>query len=301
MEVLLTSLSPVALLAGKVLALGAGGLIQIGTWIAAVALIGPRVIEQIPDAGDLQFAPETFPLMILFFIAGYLLFAVTFAGIGAATTSAREAGPITAIVTLPAIIPVYLSSVLLSDPDGTLARTLSFIPFSAPTTMIQWIGSGGVSTKEALASLAITALAAGVMLFGVGFGPLLIGTLWRDRSSGKLMVTAACLVFVLSALLLLQFTNPLIWGLFLGLGMAGGMVQPLSISLAEKAMGNTSHRSIAIVGLWGEGAAALIYYMIGDFGHRFGDLVSCFAVAMIFCSILLLIACSRLNGKGEEN
>jgi len=95
----------------------------------------------------------------------YFLFAVTFAGIGAATTSAREAGPITAIVTLPAVIPVYLSSVLLSDPDGGLARTLSFIPLTAPTTMIQRIGSGGVSTVEMLGSLVLTAAVAGAMLF----------------------------------------------------------------------------------------------------------------------------------------
>ncbi len=165
MEVLLTSLSPIALLGGKVLALGLSGLIQIAVWITAIALLGPRVIEQIPDAGDLQFDPSTFPAMVLFFIVGYFLFAVTFAGIGAATTSAREAGPITAIVTLPAVIPVYLSSVLLSDPDGGLARTLSFIPLTAPTTMIQRIGSGGVSTVEMLGSLVLTAAVAGAMLF----------------------------------------------------------------------------------------------------------------------------------------
>jgi len=165
MEVLLTSLSPMALLAGKVLALGISGLIQIAVWITAIALLGPRVIEQIPNAGQLQFAPETFPAMVLFFIVGYFLFAVTLAGIGAATTSAREAGPITAIVTLPAVMPLWLSSVLLSDPDGGLARTLSFIPLTAPTTMIQRIGAGGVSTIEVLGSLAVTALAAGAMLF----------------------------------------------------------------------------------------------------------------------------------------
>ena len=165
MEVLLTSLSPMALLAGKVLALGISGLIQIAAWIAAIALLGPRIIEQIPNAGDLQFAPATFPVMVLFFIVGYFLFAVMLAGIGAATTSAREAGPIAAIVTMPAVIPVWLSSVILSDPDGGLARTLSFIPLTAPTTMIQRIGSGGVSTVEMLGSLAVTAAAAGVMLF----------------------------------------------------------------------------------------------------------------------------------------
>ncbi len=165
MEVLLTSLSPIALLAGKVLALGTSGLIQIAVWIASIALLGPRVIDQIPDAGDLQFDPSTFPVMVLFFIVGYFLFAVIFAGIGSATTSAREAGPITAIVSLPAVIPVWLSSVVLSDPNGGVAHTLSFIPPTAPTTMILRIGSGDVSIVETLGSLVVTAAAAGAMLF----------------------------------------------------------------------------------------------------------------------------------------
>ena len=165
MEVLLTSLSPTALLAGKVLALGTSGLIQIAVSITALALLGPLVIDQIPNAGDLEFAPATLPVMALFFIVGYFLFAVMFAGIGSATTSVREAGPISAVITMPAVIPFWLSSVILSDPDGVLARTLSFIPFTAPTTMIQRIGSGGVSPIETLGSLVVTAAAAGLMLF----------------------------------------------------------------------------------------------------------------------------------------
>ena len=164
-DVLLTSVSPLALMAGKILALGTTSLIQMIVWIASIAIIGPQIVDQIPNAADLDIEPLTLVYVSLFFIAGYFLFAAILAGIGSATTSEKEAGPITTIVIIPAGIPLWLSNVILSEPDGGLARVLSFIPITAPTTMMLRIGSVDVSIAEVLASLAVTALAGVVMLF----------------------------------------------------------------------------------------------------------------------------------------
>ena len=164
-DVLLTSVSPLSLMAGKILALGTTSLIQMIVWIASLAIIGPQIVDQIPNAGDLKIEPLTLAYVSLFFIAGYFLFSVILAGIGSATTSAKEAGPISMIVVLPAGIPVWLSSVILSEPEGGVAKVLSFIPITAPTTMMQRIGSVDLSNAEILASLAVTALAGAVMLF----------------------------------------------------------------------------------------------------------------------------------------
>ncbi len=164
-DVLLTSVSPLSLLAGKILALGTTSLVQMIVWIASIAIIGPQIVDQIPNAADLEIAPLTLAYLSLFFIAGYFLFSVILAGIGSATTSAKEAGPITTMVVLPAGIPFWLVNVILSEPDGGVARILSFIPITAPTTMMLRIGSADVSNAEVLASLAVTALAGVVMLF----------------------------------------------------------------------------------------------------------------------------------------
>ena len=164
-DVLLTSVSPLSLMAGKILALGTTSLVQIIVWIASITIIGPQIIDQIPNAAELEIEPLTLAYVSLFFIAGYFLFSVILAGIGSATTSAKEAGPITAIVILPAIIPAALPTVVLGAPDGAVARVLSFIPFTAPSTMMLRIGSADVSNAEVLASLAVTAVAGVVMLF----------------------------------------------------------------------------------------------------------------------------------------
>ena len=73
-EVLLTSVSPLAVMVGKVLALGAIGLIQIAVWVASVAIIGPHIIDQIPDAGQLAIEPGILASVIGVFLTGYLVF-----------------------------------------------------------------------------------------------------------------------------------------------------------------------------------------------------------------------------------
>ena len=164
-DVLLTSVSPLSLMAGKILALGSTSLVQIIVWIASIAMIGPQIIDEVPNAAELEIEPLTLVYVSLFFIAGYFLFSVILAGIGSATASAKEAGPITAMVVVPAGIPLWLFTVILSEPDGGLARVLSFIPMTAPTAMMLRIGSADVSDAEILASLTVTALAGVVMLF----------------------------------------------------------------------------------------------------------------------------------------
>ena len=164
-EVLLTSVSPLAVMVGKVLALGATGLIQIAVWVASVAIIGPHIFDQIPDAGQLAIEPGILASVIGFFLTGYLVFAVTMAGIGAATTSTKEASQISMIVTLPAFVPVGLIGVLLENPDGGVSRLLSFIPFTAPVTMMIRLAVSDVPLWEVAASLAALLLTGVALLW----------------------------------------------------------------------------------------------------------------------------------------
>ncbi len=140
-------------------------LIQIVVWATSIAVLAPRIFDTIPAASELVIEPSTLAVLVAFFLAGYFLFAVTFAGIGSAVTSVKEAGPPATIFAILAGIPVLVGSAILSDPDGTLARVLSFIPFTAPTTMMQRVSSSNVSGFETLASLAVTLAAGAVMLF----------------------------------------------------------------------------------------------------------------------------------------
>ncbi len=164
-EVLLTSVSPLAVMVGKVLALGATGLIQIAVWVASVAIIGPHIFDQIPDAGQLAIEPRILAIVIGFFLTGYLVFAATMAGIGAATTSKEEGSQISLIVTLPSFIPVWFLETILDNPDGGLSRLFSFIPFTAPVTMMIRLAGSDVPLWEVLASLAVLLLTGVALLW----------------------------------------------------------------------------------------------------------------------------------------
>ena len=164
-EMLITSVQPISIMAGKVLALGAAGLLQVTVWIASAALIAPRIVDQIPNAGDLQVGPALLLTVIAFFIAGYFLFAVIMAGMGAATTSVREASQVSALVTLPAVVPVWLSSLIITDPDGPVARVLTFIPLTAPTAVMLRIAAGDPAPAEVAGSLLLTLATALALLW----------------------------------------------------------------------------------------------------------------------------------------
>lgn len=164
-EMIITSATPLSIMAGKVFALGAAGLIQVSVWVISAALLAPLIIDQIPDAGDLSVGVDLLVLVLLLFIAGYFLFAVIMAGVGAATTSVREASQISAIITIPAVVPVWLSSLLVSNPDGTVAQVLSYIPVTAPTTILIRLSAGNVSAAEVAASLLVITASAFVLLW----------------------------------------------------------------------------------------------------------------------------------------
>ena len=155
-EVLITSVSPLALMTGKVLGLGATGLLQVGIWLVSLAVLVPRIVSAFPDIGALALAPGLAAAIVVFFLAGYFVFAVVMAGISAATVSAREASSLSTIVLLPALAPLILAAFISLAPNGLFARILTFIPFTAPATMMIRLGVTEVALWEVALSLGVT-------------------------------------------------------------------------------------------------------------------------------------------------
>lgn len=158
-EILLTSVSPLGVMAGKVLALGSAGLLQVIVWAASIAFLGPRILESFPDLDQWSVEPIFLFWVVSFFLAGYFVIGVIMAGIGGATTSYREGSAISLIVMLPAVgLPLWLNMAIAGNPDEGIARVLSFVPLTAPVTMILRLGATEVSLVEIVGSLAVTIL-----------------------------------------------------------------------------------------------------------------------------------------------
>ncbi|MCH8567831.1 MAG: ABC transporter permease [Balneolales bacterium] len=161
-EVIVSSVRPFELLTGKVMGVGALAITQFVFWALAItgisALSAPILLyffgSNASAAGggaDTQEAlraaeaelPFTMPeislgLMvgfIVFFLLGYLMYSALFAAVGSALESETENQQLSIIVSLPIIIPIFFLSPVSTDPDSTLAVTLSLIPLFSPIIM----------------------------------------------------------------------------------------------------------------------------------------------------------------------
>lgn len=164
-EVLLTSAAPLAVMTGKVLALGLAGLLQMSVWIAAVVLIVPRFAGVLPDVGGIPIDFGFLLLVLAFFLAGYAIAAALLAAIGAATTSTTEAGPLSALVIIPLAAPFYAMPLFLNSPEHWLPRLLSFVPVTAATSMLLRLATSRVAASEVALSLGLMLVTAALLLW----------------------------------------------------------------------------------------------------------------------------------------
>jgi ABC-2 type transport system permease protein len=161
-ELLLTTLSPRRLLAGKILGVGALGLALL--IIPGVgALIAGRLAggEGLPSA-----APSAVALIILWFVLGYILYSVAFAAIGALVSRQEDLN--TAILPVNAVLiaAFYLSIVVINtNPDGTVARVAAFLPPLAAMVVPARMILGNMGALGLAVAIAIDLLAsAGLIL-----------------------------------------------------------------------------------------------------------------------------------------
>ncbi|MEE8566572.1 MAG: ABC transporter permease, partial [Candidatus Bipolaricaulota bacterium] len=154
-DVLLTSVKPLSLMAGKVLAIGTAQLIMITVWVGSVVVMVPRIADVIPSVFEFPIDLGLLVWVLAFFLAGYFVSSVIMAGIGAAATKVQEANQLAFLVIFPLLASVYVLGLILSNPGGGLALVLSFIPFTAPSAMMMRLAVDGVSRLESLASLAV--------------------------------------------------------------------------------------------------------------------------------------------------
>lgn len=147
-EVIISSVSAEELLLGKLIGLSGVALTQVGVWLAfsaIPAMLTLGAVVQITGAALIE--------AVVFFILGFWLYATMMAGLGALGTSYRESQQIGGSVSMLAVIPLLVIPVLLEYPNGVLARILSYIPFTAPTTMVLRVTATDVPTVDLFASV----------------------------------------------------------------------------------------------------------------------------------------------------
>lgn len=154
-EILLSSVSARQLLTGKVLGLGAAGLLQILVWLMTMVIFVVIASANIPVLAGLKISPELIVISIVYFILGYILFGVLFAAIGSLGSTARESSQWTTFVVLPAVLPLMLIGLLLTNPDHVIFTILAIFPITAPITAVMKLSIGALPIWQLALSLVI--------------------------------------------------------------------------------------------------------------------------------------------------
>jgi ABC-2 type transport system permease protein len=157
-EVLLSSIRPTQLLAGKILALGLLGLIQMLLWGAALVIIIGQLLTMAPNLGIRVPSAGQFALLVAYFICAYLLLSSIYASIGAVSTSMREGPQLAAFATIPIMSPLWALSLITAAPGGSIAVGMSIFPLTAPLTMVSRIAVSDVPPGEIALSLTLLVL-----------------------------------------------------------------------------------------------------------------------------------------------
>jgi ABC-2 type transport system permease protein len=179
-EVVLSTIRPANLLAGKVIGIGLLGLgnllLTVGIGLAVAQATGALDV----DSSILGAAA----LALAWFVVGYAFYACAFACAGALVPRQEELQSSMTPLTLTILVAFFVAFAVLDAPDGTLAHVTAFIPMTAPVTMPPRIVTGDAPAWEIAASLAVT-IGASVALIPLA-ARIYSGGILRTGSSLKL-------------------------------------------------------------------------------------------------------------------
>lgn len=175
MEMVLSYVKPRTLIFGKLLGIALITLTQL-IFLLTVAITAYLIARNIPslalplaiDLSGLIFDPVTIFVAIVTLIAGFLLFAALMAGVGSMVPSAKDAGGLSFIFIIGAIIPFYTIGILTTDPGNPVTRFMTFFPTTAPTTILVRNTVGNLEVWEILLGITLLIIYAilAVMLAG---------------------------------------------------------------------------------------------------------------------------------------
>ncbi len=154
-EILLSSINSTQLLAGKILGLGAIGLIQVLIWVGAGVALLMATVALFTLTGVITLSLSTVVLGLVYFVLGYLLYATLFAVAGSMGTTQRESQQIAGIFSFAAAIPWMVFGFIFSNSNSPIAVIVSYFPLTTPVMMLIRLGFGQVPSGQVIISLVL--------------------------------------------------------------------------------------------------------------------------------------------------
>jgi ABC-2 type transport system permease protein len=177
-ELIVSSVRARDLLVGKVLGIGAAGVLQMLIWVAAAGLLltqgaliagalgaGESTVSALTQGRALPSVPLSVGVaFVLYFAGGFFLFATMFAVVGSIVTNAQEAQQFVFPILMPFILGLFIAMSAAENPNSTVALIGSLVPFTSPMVMPVRASVAGVELWQlALSLVLLFATAAGMI------------------------------------------------------------------------------------------------------------------------------------------
>jgi ABC-2 type transport system permease protein len=145
-ESVVSSIKPFQLMAGKIFGVGAVGLTQFLIWTLAMGLLSLYGLQLaamfVADPAALQdlhlptISFGTLGFFVLFFVLGYFLYSILYAGVGAMVNSDQEGQQFAIPIGLIIVVPILMMTYVITNPSSQTAIIMSLVPFFAPIIML---------------------------------------------------------------------------------------------------------------------------------------------------------------------
>ena len=156
-EILLSSVTADEIMRGKILGLGALGLIQMIFYLICGLVVTEYKELTIVDYSQI-------PIFFIYFVTGYLFYASIFAAMGTLFRSEQEAQQSSGIISIVAILPIAFSSYFITNPGSAFTVASSYIPPLTPFMMILRVGTKSVEYTEIILSTLLMIVSCWLML-----------------------------------------------------------------------------------------------------------------------------------------
>jgi ABC-2 type transport system permease protein len=165
MELMVATVKPRSLMAGKILGVGGAGIVQLAVWLV-MATLTLTYRDQILGAfgvaaGKVALPSLTFDVIAIalaYFVLGYFFYASMYAAVGAMVSTEQDTQQVQLPVTLLVIVGIVSVTSVSGDPRGTTATIMTLIPFWSPLLMPMRYVLGGATPLDVVISLAILAV-----------------------------------------------------------------------------------------------------------------------------------------------
>ena len=161
MEVMVSTVKPLELMFGKIIGVGALGLLQFLIWIGT-GLLMTAIGKKGLLGGVLGVtAPlDTIPLSTvlwfgLYFLLGYFFYASIFAAGGALVSRVEEVSQVVSLIMMLIVVGFIAAFISFTNPNSSFAVATSLIPFTSPMVMFARIVLANPPLNQVIASVVI--------------------------------------------------------------------------------------------------------------------------------------------------